>query len=43
MRRQITAIVVGVMVAVAVIYALFDQRVSVRNLFASAPISQHSN
>ena len=43
MRRQLAAIVLGVVVAVAVIYAVFDQRVSVRNLFASAPSTQHSN
>jgi hypothetical protein len=43
MRRQLVAIVFGAIVAVAVIYALFDQRVSVRNLFASAPVSQQSN
>ena len=43
MRRQLAAIVFGVIVAVAVIYAVFDQRVSVRNLFANAPSSQQSN
>ena len=43
MRRQLAAIVFGVIVAVAVIYAVFDQRVSVRNLFANAPTSQHAN
>ena len=43
MRRQIAAIFFGAIVAVAVIYAVFDQRVSVRNLFANAPSSQQSN
>ena len=43
MRRQLAAIVFGVIVAVAVIYAVFDQRVSVRNLLANAPTAQQSN
>jgi hypothetical protein len=43
MRRQLAAIVFGAIVAVAVIYAVFDQRVSVRNLFANAPSTQQSN
>ena len=43
MRRQLAVIVFGVIVAIAVIYAVFDQRVSVRNLFANAPNSQQSN
>jgi len=32
MRRQLAAIVFGVIVAVAVIYAVFDQRVSAQSL-----------
>jgi hypothetical protein len=43
MRRQLAAIIFGVIVAVAVIYAVFNQRVSVRNLAANAPSTQHSN
>ena len=43
MRRQITAVTVGIIVAVVVIYAVFDQRVSVRNLLANAPSTQQSN
>jgi hypothetical protein len=43
MRRQLAAIVFGVIVAVAVIYAVFDQRVSVRNLLVTAPSTQQSN
>ena len=43
MRRQFAAIVFGVIVAVAVIYAVFDQRISFRNMMANAPTTQHSN
>ena len=43
MRRQITAVIVGIIVAVVVIYAVFDQRVSVRSLFANAPSTHQSN
>jgi hypothetical protein len=43
MRRQLAAIFFGVIVAVAVIYAVFDERVSVRNLFANAPTTHQSN
>ena len=43
MRRQLAAIVFGVIVAVAVIYAVFDERVSVRNPLANAPSTQQSN
>ena len=35
MRQQLVAVLVGVVVAVAVIYVAFDERVHVRNLFAS--------
>jgi hypothetical protein len=42
MRRQIVAIAVGVVVAVAVIFALFDERVSFRNgVFSGAQQSQY--
>ena len=37
MRRQITAVIVGIIVAVVVIYAVFDQRVSFRNIVAAVP------
>jgi hypothetical protein len=36
------AIVVGVVVAVAVIFALFDERVSFRNLGSGAQQSQYT-
>ena len=43
MRRQIVAVIVGVVVAVAVIYVLFDERVSFRNgVFSGAQQSQNS-
>jgi hypothetical protein len=44
MRRQITAVIVGIVVAVVVIYAVFDQRVSFRNIVAAVPgIQSHPN
>jgi hypothetical protein len=43
MRRQLAAIVFGVIVAVAVIYVIFDQRISLSNIVANAPSTQHSN
>jgi hypothetical protein len=44
MRRQITAVIVGIIVAVVVIYAVFDQRVSFRNIVAAVPgIQSHAN
>lgn len=44
MRRQITAVIVGIIVAVVVIYAVFDQRVSFRNIVAAVPgIQSHPN
>jgi hypothetical protein len=43
MRRQIVAIAVGVVVAVALIFALFDARVSFRNgVFSGAQQSQYT-
>ena len=44
MRRQITAVIVGIIVAVVVIYAVFDQRVSFRSIVAAVPdIQSHAN
>jgi hypothetical protein len=44
MRRQITAVIVGIIVAVVVIYAVFDQRVSFRSIVAAVPgIQPHAN
>jgi hypothetical protein len=44
MRRQIASVIFGVLIAVLVIYALFDQRVSFRNIVAVAPAPQsHTN
>ena len=44
MRRHLAAIVFGIIIAVAVIYAVFDQRVSFRNIVAAVPgIQSHPN
>jgi hypothetical protein len=43
MRRQIGAVIFGVKVAVAAIYAVFDQRVSFREFVASSPATQSHN
>jgi hypothetical protein len=40
MSRQISAIVVGVAVAIAVIYAVFDERVSFRKAISGTHVSQ---
>jgi hypothetical protein len=40
MRRQLSAIAIGIVTAVIVIYAVFDQRVSFRKFVASAPSLQ---
>ena len=43
MRRQIVATVVGVVVAVAVIFVLFDERESFRNgVFSGAQQSEYA-
>jgi hypothetical protein len=43
MSRQFGAIIVGVVIAVAVIYALFDRRVSFRELAATPPAAHSVN
>ena len=43
MRRQIGAVIFGVIVAVAVIYVVFDQRISFQKIVASSPATQSHN
>jgi hypothetical protein len=40
MSRQVSAIVIGVIIAVAAIYALFDERVSLRNAGLTSQVAQ---
>jgi hypothetical protein len=42
MRRKFAAVVVGIVVAVAVIFAVFDERVSFKSV-ASLPMTQSHN
>jgi len=40
MRRQIIAVAVGVVLAVAVIYGIFDQRIHLSDMMTASPTSQ---
>jgi hypothetical protein len=43
MPRQIAAVMVGSIIAVVVIYALFDERVSFKKIVATSPTVQSHN